>query len=152
MDRALLEAYYLEAGDLRQAVAGLSRAECQAKPADGSWSIQQIVHHTLQSDLIASDRMFRIIAEEKPQLIGFDETSAEQRLPVERLEMNLMCELFERNRQLTYTLLAALPDETFTRQGLHNERGPLTLAQMVASYVQHLRHHLAFIRNKRPQR
>jgi hypothetical protein len=32
---------------------------------------------------------------------------------------------------------------------VHNERGKLTLPQMVAGYIDHLEHHLRFLREKR---
>jgi hypothetical protein len=47
----------------------------RAFPVPGTWSIQQIVLHMMDSDLIASDRMKRVIAEDRPTLIGYNETA-----------------------------------------------------------------------------
>ncbi len=55
MDQQLLERY-LAAADLpSQAIAGLTPAERNAFPVPGTWSIQQIVLHLMDSDLIAAE-------------------------------------------------------------------------------------------------
>ncbi len=149
MDRTWIDRYEQGAAQLRQSIAGLSAAELNAFPVPGTWSIQQIVFHLLDSDLIASDRMKRVIAEPRPLLIGYNETLFAQTLPYERLDPEAACTLFELNRQLTAAILRTLPDEAFARDGVHNERGLVTLGHLVESYVGHLDHHLGFIRHKR---
>jgi hypothetical protein len=46
-------------------------------------------------------------------------------------------------------MLRALPDDAFAREGVHNERGIVTLGQLVADYVWHIDHHMDFARKKR---
>jgi len=46
-----------------------------AVPVPGTWSLQQIAIHMMDSDLIASDRMKRIASMDKPLLCGYDETN-----------------------------------------------------------------------------
>src|SRR5688572_8589914 len=57
-----------------RAVAGLTREQLLAFPVPGTWSIQQIIVHLLESDLVATHRMRRIVAEDLPLVIGYDET------------------------------------------------------------------------------
>jgi hypothetical protein len=149
MDRSSVERYVKGAGALTPAIAGLARVELTAHPVPGTWSIQQIVFHIMESDLIATDRMKRIAAMENPLLIGYDETAFGERLFHEQLDLGLACELFEKNRLLTGELLRRLPDEAFARTGVHNERGKISLGELVADYADHLEHHLKFIRQKR---
>jgi len=127
----------------------LSPRQLNALPVPGTWSIQQIVLHLMDSDLIAADRMKRVIAEEEPQLIGYDETAFSRNLHYEKLDAQAACQVFALNRQLTAVILRNLPDEAFGRAGIHNEAGRLTLGQLVQTYVNHLEHHLRFIRQKR---
>jgi hypothetical protein len=105
--------------------------------------------HLMDSDLIASDRMKRIIAEENPAIIGYNETAFATKLFYEKQDFTLAAEIFRLNRQSTAILLRNLADATFARVGIHNERGKLTLADLVVSYSQHLEHHLRFLRHKR---
>src|SRR5687767_3904067 len=150
MNRALIEEYARGATRLREAVAGLSPAQLNAVPVPGAWSIQQIVLHLMDSDLIGSDRMKRVIAEREPQLIGYDESAFARELHYDKLDTDAACQVFGLNRQLTATILRNLPDETYQRVGIHNEAGPLTLAQLVQTFVNHLERHLKFIQQKRP--
>ena len=149
IDRSLIEEYARGGPRLGEAIASLSREELNAFPVPGTWSIQQIVLHLLDSDLIGADRMKRVIAEEQPNLIGFDESAFARNLFYADLDAGLACELFAGNRTLTVEILRRLPEAAFARTGVHNERGPLTLADLLEAYVGHLEHHLGFIRQKR---
>lgn len=149
MDRSLIEQYAAGPELLRKAAAGLSSQQLLAHPVPGTWSIQQIIMHLVDSDLVASDRMKRVIAEERPALIGYDESKFAARLFYERQPVDEAISLFSLNRAFTARILRALPEESFARAGVHNERGELTLATLVSDYVDHLAHHLAFLEKKR---
>lgn len=149
MDRALIERYAAGAPALHLAIAGLTKSQLNAFPVPGTWSIQQIVLHMMDSDLIGADRMKRVASEEHPTLIGYDETAFAKRLYSEDLDAALACDIFAKNRQMTAAMLRRLPDESFSRTGFHNEHGDMTLEQFVANYANHLDHHLKFVREKR---
>lgn len=150
MDRKLIEAYAAGANKIAPAIAGLSRAQLCAFPVPGTWSIQQIALHLMDSDLIGSDRMKRVAAEDKPPtLIGYDETAFARGLFYDQLDPKTACEIFEKNRLMTAEILRRLPAAAFDRKGMHNEHGEVTLAGLVKTYVEHLDHHLKFIEQKR---
>ena len=149
MNRGLIQLYTAGASLPAEAIRGLSVDELNAFPVPGTWSIQQVILHLMDSDLIASDRMKRVIAEDKPTLIGYDETAFSKKLFYERLDAAMACEVFRLNRLLTATVLRELPDEAFARTGIHSERGIVTLEHFVETYTQHLLHHLKFVRDKR---
>jgi hypothetical protein len=149
MDRSVIERYAKGAGALGAAIQGLSKAELTAFPVPGTWSIQQIVFHMYDSELIASDRLKRIIAMENPLLIGYDETLFANRLFYNDLDPHVACAIIEQNRLLTAEIFRRLPDEAYARTGIHNERGKVTLGEYLKSTCDHLDHHLGFIRKKR---
>jgi hypothetical protein len=149
MDRAIIEQYAKGAGLPGESIKGLSREDFLATPVPGTWSIQQIVMHLMDSDLIASDRMKRIIAEENPAIIGYHEGLFSQRLFYEKQDPFQAAEVFRMNREMTAVILRNLPAAAFNRTGMHNERGKVSLKELVAMYVQHLEHHLGFLRHKR---
>jgi uncharacterized damage-inducible protein DinB len=149
MKNELVEQYAAGAELLSEAIAGLSRDELLAYPVPGTWSIQQIVLHLMDSDLISSDRMKRVIAEENPTLIGFDESAFSRGLFYEVLDSGLAADVFAKNRRLTTEILRCVSDEAFDRFGTHSERGRVTLTQLVQGMVDHLEHHLRFLRDKR---
>ena len=149
MHRQLIERYASEAEDLGKAIAGLSREEMNAFPVPGTWSIQQIVMHMLDSDLIGADRMKRVIAEDNPPLLGYDESKFAARLHCDKLDPHLACEVFAKNRKLMAGILRHCSDADFQRAGMHSERGKETLAELLQIYTNHLQHHLKFVREKR---
>ena len=149
MDRQLIERYAAGADVPASAIEGLSREDLLAHPVPGTWSIQQIILHLMDSDLIGSDRMKRVIAEDRPKLIGYDESAFAARLGYEHIDAAKAAEVFRLNRELTAAMLRRLDDATFERLGDHSERGAESLAELVKIYAEHLDHHMKFLRRKR---
>lgn len=149
MERRLIEDYAAGAGLPARAIAGLSKEDLNARPVPGTWSIQEIVLHLMDSDLIGADRMKRVAAEERPLIIGYNETLFTKHLGYDRLDPRLACDVFEKNRQITAAVLRNLPEASFARTGVHNEKGLVTLEGLVKGYVDHLNHHLKFLYEKR---
>ena len=149
MDRSRIEVYAAGGQQLIEAYQGLTSAQLFAVPVPGTWSLQQIAIHMMDSDLIGSDRMKRIAAMDKPLLIGYDESSFATLPGVGQVDALAACRLFDQNRQMTATILRALPDASFDRWGIHNEVGRVTLAEMVDKYIHHLAGHLEHVAKKR---
>ena len=149
MDRTLIDRFERGGAILRSAIEGLNEDDLRAKPGPGAWSIRELVIHVLDSDLVAQDRMRRIAAMHKPLLNAYDENAYIATLPYDALDLNLVCDVFEGTRKLTAQMLRALPDEAFAREGVHNERGVITLRELVELYTWHVDHHLEFARKKR---
>lgn len=149
MDFAPLIARYESAGQsLRDAVAGLSREQLVKHPVPGTWSIQEIVIHLMDSDLIGIDRMKRIIAEDKPLLIGYNETRFIQSLHPRLQDIQDAITILNLSRKLFAKVLRALPPEAYDRVGIHNEAGKVSLGSQLQKYCEHFEHHLKFIVQK----
>jgi uncharacterized damage-inducible protein DinB len=149
MNPTRIDAYAAGAPLLAKAIAGLSAEDFLATPVPNTWSIAQITIHLMDADLIGADRMKRIIAEDNPPLIGYNQAAFAQKLFYEKLDPFLAAEIFQKNRDMTSVILRNLPEAAFARVGTHNERGRMTLADLVQGYTDHLEHHLKFIRHKR---
>lgn len=153
MDDKLIEHYAAGGEKLSLAIRGLTREDLFAlPPADanvGRWSIQQVVIHCMDSDLIATDRMKRMIAEDNPTLIGYDENKFVQNLFYPDQPVELALQVVDLNRKLFVNVLRKLPQSAWQRRGTHNERGATTVGGYLKSTVEHLDHHLNFIHKKR---
>ena len=149
MDRSLIDQYLKGSDDLRMAVRGLEREDLLAHPVPGTWSIQEIVIHLADSDLVISERMKRVIAEDNPPLIGFDESKFVRNLHYAEQSVEDAVNLLELNRRQMARVLAKLSDSAFDRKGTHNERGVMTLETLLRGAVTHLAHHLKFVVDKR---
>src|SRR6204780_3315742 len=131
MNRELIERPTAGADVLGQSIQGLDRADLLAFPVPGTWSIQQIILHLMDSDLIASDRMKRVAAEDRPTLVGYNETAFAKTLPYEHVTGRDAAEIFRLNRLMTAEILGRLPPTAFGRAGNHTERGEVTLEQLL---------------------
>ncbi len=147
-DRALIDRYAAGATALTEAVRGLTHEDLHGHPVPGTWSIQQLIIHLMDSDLIASDRMKRIAAMNNPPITAYDENAFANNLPVAALDVGLAADIFRLNRLITASMLRALPDAAYDRTGVHSERGVITLAGLVRTYTDHLDHHMVFLRDK----
>jgi len=155
MDRAIFDKYEAGGARLRQAVVNLTREDLLCKPAAdadpsvGKWSIQQVLIHLMDADLIAIDRMKRIIAMENPLLAGFDENLFISKLMPEEQSAQDAVTILDLAYKNFGRVLRKLPEETFKRIGTHNERGVTTLGEYLQYMVNHFDHHLKFIHAKR---
>src|SRR6266545_2775054 len=77
MDRSIIDVYEAGGNKLRQAISNLTREDLLCRPdADakvGKWSIQEVVIHLADCEQEFASRMKRIIAEDNPTLMAFDE-------------------------------------------------------------------------------
>jgi hypothetical protein len=149
VNRALIDQYEAGGDVPAKAVAGLTHDELLAHPIPGTWSVQEVVLHLMDSELVGSDRMKRVIAEPGATLLAYDETRWVKHLGYDKLDPAMACELFRLNRKMTAAILRQLPDAVFAQTGNHTERGIESLEQLVGDYIGHLTHHMKFVREKR---
>jgi uncharacterized damage-inducible protein DinB len=147
--RQLIDDYLQGPKALRKAVGGMSREQLTARPVAGKWSTLEVVCHLADFDPILADRMKRVIAEEKPMLLGADEKHFAAKLAYHERDLEEELTIIERTRQQLARILRTLPEEALARVGIHNERGPRTLEQLLVGATNHIPHHVKFIEEKR---
>ena len=145
----LVAAYEQGIDDLRAAVAGMTKEQLLARPVPGKWSTQECVSHLADTEIFFTDRIVRTIAMDRPLLIGVDEKLYMERLDYQGFDLEEQLALFTALRRHATRILRAQPPEAWRRTAVHSESGLVTLRQLVLQAVQHLRHHLPFIIEKR---
>lgn len=149
MDQALVDRYEAGADTLRRAAAGLTDADFAAVPVPGKWSLRQLVVHLADSDLVMADRMKRVIAEDHPSLLAFDENKWTAELKYDAQSAADAVELLALNRKQMARVLRQLPDSALDRWGTHSVTGRKSLRELIDGAVRHLDHHLTFLYEKR---
>jgi uncharacterized damage-inducible protein DinB len=152
MDRSIvdkIDQYEAGASKVRQAIAGMSPADLSAAPIPGKWSTHQVVIHLADAESAFADRIRRIIAEDDPVLMAWDENKFVQRLHYEAQSTADAVELIALTRRQITRILRALPDSAFQRAGKHTERGRQTIIDVLGYAIPHLDHHLKFVAEKR---
>src|SRR5687767_1321719 len=153
MNASTIDEYEAGGTKLEQAIRGLTREDLLA-PAPpeaeaGKWTIQQVVLHVCDSELVYANRMKRVIAEDNPTLQGYDENKWVAGLHYAEQSADDAVKLVDLARQQIARVLRKLPESAYARAGNHTEYGKRTLAQLVEGAVKHLDHHIAFIHKKR---
>ena len=145
----LLKDYEAGPGLLRQAVAGLSPDQLRARPVEGRWSTLEVICHLADFESILADRIKRILALDKPLLLGADEKLFANRLAYHDRDPAEELAIVETTRRQLARILRTAPPDATQRIGVHSERGTLTLEQMLGGAARHLTHHVKFIQEKR---
>ncbi len=134
---------------VRHALRGLSAEQLRARPVPGKWSILEVVCHLADSDQAWAHRIKRVIAEENPLLIGYDESRFAAALGYHDRDVMQELEFSERTRRQLAQIVRGLKPEALSRCGIHNESGRLNLEQMIQIEIAHVEHHLTFLVEKR---
>jgi DinB superfamily len=142
----LLERFRRGAELLAMSMTGAAGAELDFVPGPGKWSVRQIICHLADAEIVAAMRFRQIIAEERPAIQGFDEKAWATNLGYSKRKASHVIEIFRLIRGENYELLKDLPEEAFERVGIHSERGPFTLFDMVKTFTNHPEKHTVQLR------
>jgi len=122
-------------------LTGVYGEETDFSLAPGKWSIRQLIAHLADAEMVGAQRFRQVIAEDNPPLGAFDQDAWAKNLDYARKQPKQSLESFRRMRAENYDLLKSLPESAFERTGVHSERGPLTLRQLLDTYADHAESH-----------
>lgn len=134
---------------LRQVVAHMPLQHLLARPIAGKWSSLEVVCHISDFEPIFADRMKRVIALENPQLLGADENLFLKSLSYHQRNLGEELALIDLVRSQMARILTGLPDSAWVRVGIHSEKGPVSLRNLLEKAIGHVDHHLPFIEQKK---
>jgi hypothetical protein len=132
-------------------ITGAAGSELDYAPEPGKWSIRQIVAHLADAEMVAAARMRQIIAEDNPRIEAYDQNAWAVNLDYGRRKTSQALETFRRIRAENYELLKDLPPQVFEREGLHSERGPISLKFLLQLMAEHAENHAAQMRTRRAE-
>ncbi len=135
--------------EVEDALAGATDEELDREPAGGDgWTARKVVHHLADSEATAYVRLRRLIAEDDPQIQGYDEAEFARRLHYERRIASSLAVLGA-VRQASLDLLESLTPEEWERAGTHSESGAYSVDRWLEIYVRHPHEHAEQIRRAR---
>jgi GNAT superfamily N-acetyltransferase len=147
--RQLIEGYQAGPALLRAAVAGMTREELLARPVPGRWSTLEVVCHVCDSEQFFADRMKRTLALDRPLLVAADPQPYPEAVRYHDRDPEEELALVTLTRRQVARTLKLVPAEAWQRTGVHTEGGLVTLRQLILHATRHLKHHVAFIEEKR---
>ncbi len=147
--KELLERFRRGAELVAVVSTGSAGPEWDFVPAPGKWTVRQIMCHLADSEMVGRDRFCRVIAEDNPTLMVYDEKAWAEKLDYHKRKFSQALETFRRVRGENYELLSGLTEETFGRAGTHSQQGPLTLKDLLRIYAEHAEGHARQIKEAR---
>jgi len=145
----LISAYEMGIEELRIAVAGMTVEQLRSRPVAGKWSTLEVVCHIADCEQFFADRIKRTVAMDRPLLLGSDGFRYPEPLHYQDHDLDEELDLVAvTRRQVARTLRLVAPD-AWQRTAVHSETGLVTLRQLLLHAVNHLRHHLRFVAEKR---
>ncbi|MDH3428352.1 MAG: DinB family protein [Gemmatimonadota bacterium] len=142
-DRSPVDVLDHTAEALRDMVRGVSPGVLGRPEAAGRWSTTAVIAHLADSELVWSNRLRFVLAEDRPQFIGYDQDLWADRLGYSERDANEELNLFEAVRASNLALIARASETDLLRVGVHPERGEESVEHMLRLYAGHDLVHLA---------
>jgi hypothetical protein len=146
MDRSERDALITQYKDgyriVRDALSQLTEADLDRRPASGGWTPREIVHHLADSETMATIRLRRLLAEERPVIAAYDEELFARKLHYDR-PIGSSLELLQSVRTANGELLEWLTEEEWARGGTHSEQGEYSVEDWLRIYAAHAHEHAA---------
>ena len=136
---------------IKSAIAGLNDQQLDTPYRDGGWTPRQVVHHLADSHVNAYLRFRWLITEDHPTIKTYDQ-DAWAVLPDSRLPVDSSIAILEGLHHRWSVMLDALPDDAWSRKGIHPERGEITLDDLLEIYSGHGAHHAGQITDLRARK
>jgi uncharacterized damage-inducible protein DinB len=134
---------------LSRAIEGLSPQQLRQRERPGKWSINHILQHLADSELVGGWRMRLILAQDRPPLTGYDQDLWSDRLQYEAEDPADAIERFTVLRRANLRLLERASPDDLKRVGVHVERGEESLEHLRRLYAAHDLLHLRQIERVR---
>ena len=144
----LIAQYKAGYDEVVKALAGADDAALDRRPGPGTWSAREIVHHLADSEMTSAIRLRRLLAEDTPQISGYDQEEFARTLHYDR-PIAASLEAFRWARVSTAELLERMTEADWARAGTHNEIGRYPVTRWLEIYAEHATKHAAQIRRAR---
>jgi len=131
---------------LADAVSRLTERQLDHKPEDGGFSAREVVHHTADSEMTSAIRLRRLVAEDNPQITGYDPDVFAARLHYASRAVQPSLDAVRAARESTASILVALSDAEWERAGTHSEMGEYSIDTWLEIYAAHCHDHADQIR------
>lgn len=122
---------------LREAIRGLSPTQLAQREAPGRWSINHVLRHLADSEIVWGWRMRMALTHDRPPITGYDQDAWADRLRYGDANAEESLSEFAVLRAGNLRLLRQASPEDMKRVGVHAERGEESVAYMMKLYAGH---------------
>jgi uncharacterized damage-inducible protein DinB len=134
---------------LNDAVKDLKENQLLSTYRPGGWTLAQVVHHVVESDVNAYPRLKYALTQDIPDAMIAQQGLWAELPDAQSPNISSSLTLFEAIRHRWADAFESLRPEDFGRQWRHNRYGLLTIDALLQQYVWHAQHHAAQISEHR---
>ena len=116
---------------VRDALADITDADLDRPAPDGGWTARDVAHHLPDSETNGYIRLRRLIAEDDPVIVAYDQDDYARRLHYDRPIASSLAVLAA-VRASSLELLEALTPEEWARSGQHSDSGRYSVDDWLA--------------------
>jgi hypothetical protein len=127
---------------LKTSIEGLTEEQLNIREKENGWSIKEVLIHLCDAEIVLTHRLKQVISEENPLMIGFDQDLWAVRQNYAKRELALNLEIYRLLRESMVPIFNDLQVNDWTRTGIHNQAGKLTLSDLAIKLVSHTAEHL----------
>ena len=147
----LIERYADGYAEVERSLEGFPENRLTSHPIEGKWSACEIVQHLADSEMNSAIRIRRLLAEDNPVILGYDQEDYATRFNYNERDFAPALDALRGARATTAQLLARMTDEDWRREGTHTESGRYTAEDWLRIYAAHAHNHAAQIRRLREE-
>jgi hypothetical protein len=130
---------------LERLIKGVSTAKLRLRPAPGKWSVNEILAHLAESEIVGGFRMRMILGAPGTPIEAFDQDAWVVSGHYGNRDPRKSLQQFRVSREANLALLQSLTPDQWKHHGVHSERGRETIEHTVALFAGHDLNHLGQI-------
>ena len=119
----------------------ISSQDLSKTPIAGEWSAAFVLHHMCDGELHFATRYLNNLAENTPKIFPFNEDIYPDRLNYGKRDAHASLAAIEGIQIVTANMLSVIPESDWSRTSMHEERGLITLADLVLLATGHSKSH-----------
>lgn len=122
---------------LASLIRGLSKSQRARREAPGKWSINHVLRHLADSEIVWGWRMRMALAHDRPPITGYDQDAWADKLGYGEADAEESIREFGVLRTGNLRLLSKASPDDMRRVGVHTERGEESVGHMIKLYAGH---------------
>ena len=127
----------------------ISTGDMNKTPIAGEWSAAYVLHHMCDGEMHFATRYLNNLAETSPNIFPFNEDIYPDRLQYAKRDALASLAAIEGIQIANANILGAIPENDWSRTSIHQERGIMTLAELVELASGHTKSHLGQLKDLR---
>jgi hypothetical protein len=128
--------------ELESLTQGLTPELLKERPGEGRWSLHEIVMHIVETQEVFSERIARILVEERPVIALYGPDAARREGAYLARNFSEGMATLRRQRDHLLTLLSSLTGTQWDLEGEHPEIRHYSVERCMESLMRHEEHHL----------